>query len=80
MIVRELKLMNEWKQDTSSRYDARFSFPIQFTLLNLLKVEYFCFSVDLEKSAKAIEVNAEMKGAMYFTYRSTKNMPWIGTV
>ena len=41
--------------------------PSQFTCKVLLKVESSCFSIELEKSAKAIEVNAKMKGAMYFT-------------
>ena len=36
MIVQEWKWINEWKKDASGRYDAKLSFPIQFTPLVLL--------------------------------------------
>ena len=36
MIVHEWKWINEWKKDASGRYDAKLSFPIQFTPLVLL--------------------------------------------
>ena len=37
MIVDKWKwIINEWKKDASGRYDAKLSFPIQFTPLVLL--------------------------------------------